>query len=213
MPTVVRWGALLALMSMFVIPSAASAQRPPGGGGYDYEWDGCESVRAMKRGKCDSQKPDPSISTSPSTPRAGAPVQLNADSPGRGLKFAWDLDNDGAFDDATGPSVTRTFTAGDHKVRVLATDEDDRTGVSERTISAHAADHAPTASLYVTPSAPRRGQQVSVEVDGYDTDGSVKTVEVDLDGNGTSRPSPTSPPARRRIARTRPRSRAPASTS
>ena len=76
---------------------------------------GCEAL-------CDGRRPDPAIALSAPAPRAGASVVLSAASPGRGVSFAWDLDGDGAFDDAAGASVVHAFAAGSSLVRVRAVD-------------------------------------------------------------------------------------------
>jgi hypothetical protein len=58
------------------------------------------------------QRPDASFSFSPEDPRAGQPVQFESsscDPDGRLVRQAWDLDGDGAYDDAEGSVVTQTF--------------------------------------------------------------------------------------------------------
>jgi glucose/arabinose dehydrogenase len=71
------------------------------------------------------------------TPTSGnPPLTVNYDAsastdpdPGDTLTFAWDLDNDGAFDDANGTGVTQVYTStGVKVVRVKATDQ---AGLSE----------------------------------------------------------------------------------
>ena len=105
--------AMLAVALSLLVPSVASAQRTPPGGGYDYEFNGCTSQSIkVARGRCDSRRPLPDPWAEPASPRAGSPVELNVDSPGRGLDYAWDTDEDGEFDDGTGESITRTFPAG-----------------------------------------------------------------------------------------------------
>ena len=42
--------------------------------------------------------------------------------PGDALSYAWDLDDDGAFDDATGVTVARLYTLGAHVAHVRVTD-------------------------------------------------------------------------------------------
>src|SRR4051794_16595238 len=174
---------LLVLGALFAVPSVASAQR----GGYDYESFGCSSERvSVKNGTCDASRPAPSISAMPTLPLAGGPVKLTADSPGRGLTYAWDLDDDGAFDDAVGAEATTTFaTAGSKRVRVRATDEDGRTGEATQTLQVHVTNLKPQAIAYVTPNSPRAGQPVAVSIYAYDDDGSVVAVDLDLDGDGT----------------------------
>jgi hypothetical protein len=176
---------LVVLASLCALPAAAHAQRGPGGGGYDYDYSGCSSVRVVViNGKCDTRRPAPELFTTPSRPRAGASTTLYADSPGRGLRFDWDLDDDGAFDDTTGDEVTTTFTTGTHRVRVRATDEDGRTGVATSTLVAHAVNLKPHAEIYSAPATPRVGADVTVDGFGWDDDGAVTRVEMDLDGDG-----------------------------
>src|SRR4029079_8751966 len=127
--------ALLSLGALLAAPSVAAAQRGGGAGGYDYESFGCRSQQILvTNGRCAARRPVPAIYASPSAPRAGAPVTLSADSPGRGLTYKWDLDHDGAFDDATGAGTPATFTAGNHRVRVQATYEDVRVGQATTTL-------------------------------------------------------------------------------
>jgi PKD repeat protein len=177
---------VVVLLGLFVLPSVASAQRGPGtGGGYDYESFGCVSERiSVKSGRCDNRRPSPRISTTPSAPRAGGPLALEADSDGRTLTYAWDLDDDGQFDDGTGAKISPNLGgAGNKRVAVQATDEDGRTGIASRTIAIHATNLKPTGELYATPVLPKAGEDVAIEAYGYDLDGNVTKVELDLDGN------------------------------
>src|SRR5205085_4862662 len=55
----------------------------------------------------------------------GVPVHLDASGSrsAAAVQYAWDLDGDGAFDDATGPSADATFPGpGTFRVAVLVTD-------------------------------------------------------------------------------------------
>jgi hypothetical protein len=58
------------------------------------------------------QTPDAGFSFSPEDPQAGQEVRFESsscDPDGRLVREAWDLDGDGAFDDAVGPVATQTF--------------------------------------------------------------------------------------------------------
>lgn len=85
------------------------------------------------------QAPDASFSFSPDDPQAGQQVRFESsscDPDGRLVSQAWDLDGDGAFDDAEGPSATRTFAApGAHRVGLEVTAVGGETDRSRRTVS------------------------------------------------------------------------------
>jgi PKD domain len=58
------------------------------------------------------QRPEASFSFSPEDPRAGQEVRFESsscDPDGRLVRQAWDLDGDGAYDDAEGAAITQTF--------------------------------------------------------------------------------------------------------
>lgn len=82
---------------------------------------GAPSLNAWVR----ASVPTAAIGASPSAPAPGAQVTLTA-TVAAGAEvtaptLSWDLDDDGAFDDAVGSSATATFaTAGGHVVRVQA---------------------------------------------------------------------------------------------
>src|SRR4051794_15836375 len=166
---------LVALCALIAVPAARADDSA-----------GCSSLLVtVTNGRCDARRPAPQITVAPDAPRAGAPLDLTATSWGRGLSYAWDLDDDGAFDDGTGATAHPTFTAGSHRVRVQATDEDGRTGQAAQTFTVHATNLRPGGSLEVTPTAPFAGQAVHVEASGSDIDGHLARVDLDLDGDGT----------------------------
>jgi PKD repeat protein len=79
------------------------------------------------------------FSTTPAVPVAGQQATFTAtasDPDGTVAKVDWDLDDDGAFDDAAGPTATWTFpTAGSHIVAVRATDDRGVATIAFRTIT------------------------------------------------------------------------------
>jgi PKD repeat protein len=78
----------------------------------------------------------------PSSPVAGSEVQLystSVDAEGPLASEAWDLDGDGEFDDALGPSATTSFAAGDHEVSLRVFDGDGVSRTVTRTITVAAA--------------------------------------------------------------------------
>jgi PKD repeat protein len=114
-----------------------------------------------------NQPPVPELVNDPESPQVGETVNFNAGlshdadaSPGA-LTYAWDLDGDGAYDDATGPTATRQFnTVGDATVGVQVTDGDGLAAVLNKTIKVQKT--RPRASLRYTPQYPVPGQTVTL---------------------------------------------------
>jgi PKD repeat protein/glucose/arabinose dehydrogenase len=81
----------------------------------------------------------PPVASATATPTSGpAPLTVDFDGtgssdpdPGDSLTYAWDLDGDGAFDDATSPQPTRTYGPGTHTARLRVTDELDAIDLSD----------------------------------------------------------------------------------
>lgn len=82
--------------------------------------------------------PSASFSQSAAAPVAGDSVTFtdtSTDSDGTIQSRAWDLDDDGAFDDATTPTATRSFAAaGDYTVRLQVTDNGGATATASRVV-------------------------------------------------------------------------------
>jgi PKD repeat protein len=129
-------------------------------------------------------------------PAAGFTVVPAAPLPGSGLTFtststdtdgqivtwAWDLDNDGLFDDAFTPVASTTFlTPGPHPVGLRVTDDLGGTATLRQRV---VVDQPPVASFTFTPTAPLAGQTVTFHSTSTDADGSIATLEWDLTGNG-----------------------------
>ena len=69
--------------------------------------------------------PQAEVDTVPAAPQPGDNVTLQSAARVPGGSYTslrWDLDNDGAFDDATGPSTARTLDTGHYPVGLEATD-------------------------------------------------------------------------------------------
>jgi PKD domain len=84
------------------------------------------------------QSPDASFSFSPQDPRAGQTVQFQSsscDPDGRLVRQAWDLDGDGAYDDAEGPLASWTFAnSGANSVGLEVTAANGATDTARRTV-------------------------------------------------------------------------------
>ena len=85
-----------------------------------------------------NQAPAASFTASPAAPLAGQQVQFSdtsTDADGTIAARAWDLNNDGLFDDGTGASAQRTFAgAGTYTVRLQVTDNGGASSIATRQV-------------------------------------------------------------------------------
>jgi hypothetical protein len=96
------------------------------------------------------QTPTAAFTFNPEAPAPGQDVQFQATT-GGGASHMWDLDDDGAFDDAEGPRAKRAFAAGTHVVRLRARFPGGAESIATREIQVGAATPAETPT--VTPTA------------------------------------------------------------
>ena len=86
-----------------------------------------------------NQPPAAAFTVSPASPQAGQSVlftDTSTDADGSVTGRAWDLDDDGQFDDGTGTTASRTFAAaGTYQVRLRATDDDGDSAVAARSVT------------------------------------------------------------------------------
>lgn len=86
--------------------------------------------------------PKAAFAATPGSPETGQAVALadrSTDSDGQVVAWAWDLDDDGEFDDASTAATTRTFkTAGNHVVRLRVVDDRGAANVAVETITVRA---------------------------------------------------------------------------
>jgi PKD repeat protein len=86
-----------------------------------------------------NRPPTASFSYAPAPPTPGEPVTFQStasDPEGQVAYQAWDLDGDGAFDDATGGSASRAFLApGDYTVSLQTVDADGGASTTTQTVS------------------------------------------------------------------------------
>jgi PKD repeat protein len=122
----------------------------------------------------------------PGSPNPRQPVTMTStstDLDGTISQIQWDTDNDGAFDDGTGTSASRTFsTSGNKTVRLRVVDNDGGESIGSQTIVV--GNRAPTASFDYRPGVPIAEQQVTFFSTSDDPDKNIETVEWDLDGDG-----------------------------
>ena len=90
-----------------------------------------------------NQAPNAVATATPSNGPAPLDVQLSAsgssdpDDAFATLSFAWDADNDGAFDDGTGATLNWTYPAGSHTARVRVSDPDGASDVDSVAIQSN----------------------------------------------------------------------------
>lgn len=96
-----------------------------------------------------NSRPDAGFGIFPPNPVSGQTVRFVSyacDPDGRLARQAWDLDDDGAFDDALGLKPSTSFPAGPHRVRLRVTNPQGVTATQSRTV-----DVAPGSPDYVAP--------------------------------------------------------------
>ena len=133
-------------------------------------------------------KPTASFTVDPEKPIEGDTVTFTStstDPDGTIASTKWDLDGDGAYDDATGATATRKFTVpGSNPVGVRVTDDRGAVATSTMTLVV-VANKPPVAVFSVSPDSPVAGQPVTLTSTSSDPDGKVVKTEWDIDGNGT----------------------------
>jgi PKD repeat protein len=133
--------------------------------------DGATDVASESVSVASNPAPTAAFTSSPARPNPAAAVTFSAagssdDEPIPAGGYAWDFDNDGAFDDGTGASVSHTFaTAGAKTVRLQVTDADGATAVATGTVTVNA---PPTGDFTFTPATPLLNQSVSFSATGND---------------------------------------------
>jgi PKD repeat protein len=136
----------------------------------------------------DSVAPTAAYTVSPAAPVAGEAVTFtstSSDAQGSITYQAWDLDNDGHYDDGEATTATRTFSAaGNYTVRLLVMDDDGWWRSTSKTITV-AANRAPVAAFSSNPSAVDTGATVTLTSSSSDPDGRPVAESWDLDNNGT----------------------------
>ena len=136
--------------------------------------------------------PSPAFGFTPSNPNPSQPLTFTSSSsdPEGGLLLAWDLDDDGAFDDGSDPVEIWSFgTGGNHTVGLRVTDSDGVQRTTSQTVSVFnntppVASFTVTGANPVTPAVPDVGEAISLTSTSTDTDGSITRMDWDLDNDG-----------------------------
>jgi len=120
---------------------------------------------------------------SPSTADTVTFTSSSSDPDGTIASQAWDLDDDGQYDDAAGATAAKRFTTGGtYTVGLQVTDDKGAVRTTSRTLTV--GNQAPSASFAYSPSAPLRREAVTFTSTSADPDGSIASQAWDLDGDG-----------------------------
>jgi PKD repeat protein len=135
----------------------------------------------------ENRPPTASFEISSATPPTLEAVSFTAsatDPEGQPLAYQWDLDNDGAYPDAVGPTAQRTYPkSGAQTVKLYVVDS--QNAVAEATRTFVVQNRAPTASFTHSPASPRAFENVRFTSTSGDLDGSVASQAWDLDNDGS----------------------------
>jgi M6 family metalloprotease-like protein len=129
-------------------------------------------------------------------PNEGEPYTLDgthsSDRDGTIRSYEWDTDDDGNFDDATGPSPTHTWAeGGDKNVSLRVTDDNGLTHTDTDVIHVN---FLPIPAFDHTPEEPNEGQSTEFNASAsFDKDGTIDTYEWDWDDDGVFEDSTASP--------------------
>jgi len=135
-----------------------------------------------------NEPPTAAFDHSPGDPSVDEPVTLDAsgsaDPDGSIATYEWDVDDDGSYE-ATGETVDHAFESpGDHAVTLRVTDDAGATDEVTGTVTV-AELQGPEPSFSVSTPDPGLGETVTLDAsDSADPDGTVRTYEWDVDGDG-----------------------------
>ena len=137
----------------------------------------------------ENREPSADFHWSPDSPQVDETVFFDSDASDpedRILAERWDLDNDGAFDDDTGSSASRSFPAGGtYTISLLVEDRDGGTATITRTIDVIDPPNVkPNANFTFSPSSPQILDVITFDSTSTDSDGSVATMEWDFNNDG-----------------------------
>jgi PKD repeat protein len=145
---------------------------------------------ALSAGPAHALPPHAAFGYQPESPLSGEEVTFTSESttdPSDPLRTivaeAWDLDNDGDFDDASGPTAKWSFARpGENRVELLVTDSAGEMDTKSERVNVR--NRLPVAILELVPTSPAAGQQVALVSKSFDPDGSIAATNWDLDGDG-----------------------------
>ncbi|MEA2492122.1 MAG: hypothetical protein QOJ29_33, partial [Thermoleophilaceae bacterium] len=95
--------------------------------------------------------------------------------------YAWDLDNDGQFDDGTDPTASRSWdSAGSYHVKLEVTNASGQTDTADHSIKVTT---GLASSFTWSPQSPATGEQITLTSTSTIKSGSIRTYSWDLNGD------------------------------
>jgi PKD repeat protein len=133
-----------------------------------------------------NRAPSAVFTFSPAAPTTGQAVTFtssSSDSDGTVASQAWEFDNTNDFNDATGTTVSRTYSRpGTYVVKLLVTDNSGAQTLTSAAVKV--ANRPPVASFVHSPANPVAGDPVTLTSTAADADGTVASQAWDLNGDG-----------------------------
>jgi len=135
-----------------------------------------------------NRQPTAGFDFAPASPQKNESISFTStstDPEDRIQSLQWDLDGDTQFDDASGPSATKSFpAAGPHTVGLRVTDQDGGSNTITKTVTIP--NQAPTASFEFAPASPNSLEDVTFSSTSTDPDGAddITKTEWDVDNDG-----------------------------
>jgi PKD repeat protein len=120
----------------------------------------------------------------PATAKTITFTSTSTDPEGSPITVAWDLDNDGRYDDGTTAVTSHAFSGpGNYTVGLRATDAAGASSTVTRSVAV--GNRPPLASLVHSPASPAAGDTVTFVSTASDPDGPIAAQAWDLDGDGS----------------------------
>lgn len=133
-------------------------------------------------------QPDAAFTFSPATPLTNETITFDGSgsAPPAGqtiTAWSWDLDGDGAFDDASGPAPSTSYSTPGPRIVQLRVDASGG-GFDVTAQSVNIGNRSPTASFDFSPQKARPGDKLRLTSTSSDPDGPIANTQWDLDNDG-----------------------------
>ena len=147
-----------------------------------------ESTTVTRDVTVQKNPPEAAFVVRPSSPLSRTPVEFDgsasAPAPGESIaSMTWDLDGDGAFDDANGRTASMEYRSSGPRTVSLRV-ESSGGGVDTAATTVDVRNRPPSVSFKTSPKPPIVGEPVQLVSTATDADGPIASQTWDLDGDG-----------------------------